>query len=223
MSRIFKIILVLTSILLIFILGFLFLFNNFFELDEGKILTESRKAFANHNFESQIISKLKLFDDFSLFLLNNADSLVYGNQSDSLNTFNMQNGQFHGFKKNDDCFTFILSNDIFLEFYTPTSKIDSLKYFINSIGTSILSSFQLCTNKDYNSVNKNLGNIRFNLTAKEEIPINPNYYLRLYLSCNKIEGSTVLKITNINESLQKDTLLSDQIKYIIRIDPYAGM
>lgn len=207
MSRILKIILVLTPILLIFILGFLFLLNNFLELDECKILTESRKAFANHNFESQIISKLKLFDDFSSFLLNNADSLIYSNQSDSSRTFIMQNGQFHGFKINDDCFTFILSNDIFLEFYTPTSKIDSLKYFINSIGTSILSSFQLCTNKDYDSVNKNLGNIRFNLTAKEEIPINPNYYLRLYLSCNKIEGSPVLKITNINKSLQKDTLL----------------
>ena len=52
---------------------------------------------------------------------------------------------------------------------------------------------------------------------------NPNFYTHHYLSFNKIESLPVLEIKEIASSLKKDTTLTDKLKYIIRIDPYAGI
>jgi hypothetical protein len=193
------------------------------DLDENKILAESRKAFTNQRYEPSVFSKTKLFEDFSNYLILNSDSIIYFNQSDLHKTFSISKGIFYDFTKKGDCFTFITTNDTFLEYYVPREHIDSIKYFVEIIGRETLPSFQLCTNKDFQSIDKRFGNIVFTLPDKKEEPLNPNYYQRLYLSFNRREVSAVLKINTISESLQKDTVLTDNLKYIIRIDPYAGI
>ncbi len=221
MNRILNAILIVVTIAFILgILNFLFLFKSI-DLDEDKILSESRNAFFLQKYNKFICEKSSQFDHFCKFLINNADSLICFNQSNLSHTFEIKNGQKYGFIKTGDCFTFITTNDSFLLFYVPPMKIDSIKYFIKSIGEPSFVSFDLCTSKDHFSINKKFGNVVFRLDAEDGNLNNPNFYTHHYLSFNKIESLPVLEIKEIASSLKKDTTLTDKLKYIIRIDPYA--
>lgn len=67
----------------------------------------------------------------------------------------------------------------------------------------------------------NNGKCCFTLNYKKEDPKMPGYYLSHFICLNKrIEAKP--EIESLMESLLKDTILIGDLKYAIRVTPYAG-
>jgi hypothetical protein len=75
MSDLLKFILTTTIFLIIAFLGITLLFSNSLDIDEQENMQKSQEAFNALSYDTTIISKLKLIEAFSSFLVNNIDSL----------------------------------------------------------------------------------------------------------------------------------------------------
>jgi hypothetical protein len=199
MSDLLKFILIFTTFLIIVFLGIAFMFGNSLDIDEHENMQKSQDAFNALSYDTTIISKLKLIEAFSSFLVNNIDSL---NQSRNF----------------QECL--LVDMSYFAENF-PACKKDSLDYFLRLIGHSTFRGLELCKNKNNNSNDSSFGNVEFILNI--EVPLQAYYEVQHRLSYNRKSFPQALHIKTIQESLKKDTALIDNLKYSIIVSPYAGM
>ncbi len=211
-----------TTIVLIGVLILIYRLFNFMDLDEEKIMKDSRKAFAHEEFQKEPFSKTQYFEEFTKFLIGNDELIINYNQGNE-STWKLSNGQYMGFSKKITCFQFITGNEEFIKNFAPPSTVDTINYYLEKLGPGLVTRFNLCTKKDSFSKDNSKGSIKYFLDdQKMEADINSNYYLEHFIYFNRIE-TPVKEITSIMEYLQKDTTFIGELKYAIRIIPYAGI
>ncbi|MBK9221007.1 MAG: hypothetical protein IPO16_02650 [Saprospiraceae bacterium] len=215
---------ILFTILIIIVILMLFIkFYFSLDLDEDKIIKESNEAFKKQRYRIEVFEKSNKIYEFAKFLIRNSDSLIYYNQSDTFIDFKLTGGGSQFFNKKGECFSFITTNDKFIEYYIPKYLIDSFNHYITLIDSKFISRFELCTKIGSPSIDRNFGTISFNLNCKPDDPLTSDYYLQHSVVYNYSSQPQSLVINKIEQTLQKDTLIVDGLRYMIRVLPYAGI
>ncbi len=209
---------------IIIIIAFYIFLANGLSLDESEILKDTREAFVKEKFNKEVFDRADDIKKLSMFLIRNADTLVSSERNilkkESNLTNNKGNNNCHTF---NNCYIFNIYKQKYISQYFPPFLIDSVNYYKNTFDyDNIVKFVSLCGSKNTESINKFFGNISFKLYINEREKINPNYHIEhLILYNKKIEINNSIK-SIWDGALVKDTILTDNLHYIIRITPYTG-
>ncbi|MGB3079570.1 MAG: hypothetical protein WBB31_10875 [Saprospiraceae bacterium] len=210
---------------IIILCGFgIFLFAHSFDLDENKILKDSRAAFKREVFKKEIIAKSDEIHNMCIFLTRNADSLLFYNVK--VNYVETKNNGVISRQpmKKDDFYRFSINKENFISYSGPKNLRDSIQYYLDKINPELILFFEVHSIKNnHNSFNNEQGNVDMYFNVEKKDPLNPNYYLSHYITYNQINVGQVLEIDNIRSNLKRDTVLSDRLIYSIEVSPYAGL
>lgn len=192
-------------------------------LDEKKILKDSRAAFAKQVFNKAYLSKSEEFLKISRFLVRNADSILYYNQTPEY--IIQKNGDTtRSLMRCDHSRMFGLNDKYFLLCKWPPYLADSMEYYLSFLKSNSIALFNLSsTTENHFLINKSEGNIFFILNIEKDDPFNPNFYLTHYIGYNWRMYEPNAEIHDINDQLCKDTLIGDRLIYTITVSPYAGI
>ena len=213
--------------ILIVLICSLFFSCNFLSVDEKAILRDSKSAFQRQRFREEPFLKAESIARYAGFLLRNCDTLFAYRLGEDYKKIQISEGGFAAYKKESGiCFTFLTNHQDFMKYYIPEFLIDSIKHYTAEVGEELTPSFTFCPRRDILIKDRrikldSIDNVELNLKYVQDEPPNHNYKLRHFIYANKNEKVSN-DIQTIYETLQKDTLLINELRYAIQVIPYSG-
>ncbi|MCC6724604.1 MAG: hypothetical protein IT258_08840, partial [Saprospiraceae bacterium] len=190
---------------------------------EEEIKAASKAVFLEQRFREEPFQKASTIEDFCDFLLKHSDTLLLYNQRRDSKRYKSGAGSYViKDKEPGQCFTFMDTSASFMRTYTPPHLIDSIDLYCTKIGRHLIPSFTICPKEDYQTQNHSYCSLKLNLMYPKDKPYSPHYYLQHFIYVNRIEKSNN-DIKTIYEVLQKDTTLSQRLRYAIMVIPYTGL
>lgn len=191
------------------------------ELDEQKILTDTRKAFKEIKYESQPFTKKDEIQRFVDFLLRHETELLTFNCHHEGRLINLsdQSGR-SGYTKFGDSFEVPTFYHGFIKNYIPPQLIDSLYHFSEGLRDSMIVGFTIGNKKYWNNIDKNMESIALDLKCRKSTT-NPNYYVFQQITLNNAPIAVDTLHSIYDNGLCKDTVFVNSLRYRIIVRPYS--
>jgi hypothetical protein len=189
-----------------------------FSVDEKERLRDSKAAFQKEKFSDEPFKKADVIARFSDFLIRNCDTLLAYHHHNDYKKFQTSKGYQSFTKRLGECFTFLTESHDVINYYVPEFLIDSIYNYTAEIGEDFIPCFSLCPKKNFLTINGSTGNLVLYLSEER----NPHYYIRHFIYTNRKEKVNH-DIQNMYETLLKDTVLKDELRYAILVAPDTGL
>ena len=139
-----------------------------------------------------------------------------------LRKIQLSEGRWTGYENKGDCFKMPTFHESFIKDYIPPELIDRLYYYSDGLRKNLIVGFTVCTRSDRNNLDSTDGSVSFNLSYKKKDKTSGSYYL--YHSITKNRKFKLNETINsvYDYGLTKDTVLVDDFKYTIMVNPYSG-
>ncbi|MEL6834369.1 MAG: hypothetical protein AAFY48_11720 [Bacteroidota bacterium] len=205
---------------------FYYLLHDFrlFGIDEERILKESRAAFQQMEFKQAPFRKKEQIWRFANFLLRHNDEIRTYNQHNEYRDVQLAEGMWKLYENNGDCFEMPTFHPTFVCDYIPSDLVDSLNHYSNGVRASFITGFTLCGSGYRKNTIREEGSVSFRLKYERKDRPQGSYYLFHTLDKNRsFKLQETIESVYDDDGLARDTILTDGMKYTIRIYPYRGL
>lgn len=180
------------------------------------------EKFREEKFGSDPFQNITELEKLTSFLLRNADTLVKYNQHEEDREIQLTEGSWYGYyTKKGNCFSIATFREKFIKDYLPPSMIDSFYYYLEEIKPDFIEIINLCNRKSKYSISQNTASISYKLNYKKKNIREGEYYLTHGLYQNT-EFKPNQRLKDEYDTLAKDTLIKDDLRYGIWVTPNIG-